>query len=306
MGLTNIKAPHGLAVNGNAIREDVITTGSVFYVNSVIGSDGYKGTSPKQPVATIDKAINLCNATAVKGDVIYVMPGHVETIASATTLVPDVAGISIIGLGNGTSAPQLTFSTTASSIDISGAGTTLRNLHFIAGISAVVVGVNVDADYVTIDNCKFTFGATAFDFITHVDIDAVDYATVSNCEFDAENATAGAAEAIRIDDSHNTRIVGNYINGDFSDAAIIGEGALSKSLLIKDNVIYNDDTGAASNGIDLNVACTGVIIKNMVGSLYATAIDTLIDPGSCLNFENYSCNAVDEMAAILPGVTSST
>jgi len=304
MGLTNIKAPNGLSINGNAIREDIITTGKVFYVNSVTGSDGNKGDNPTKPLATIDKAIGLC--TADKGDVIYVLPGHAETIASATSLVPDVDGISIIGLGNGTNAPQLTFSATASSIDISGAGTLIRNVHFIAGISAVVVGINVDADYVTLDNCKFTYGATAFDFVDFVDVDAVDFCTIVSCEFDAENATAGSNAAIRLDDTNNTRIVGNYFNGDFAEAAILGEGAAGASLLIKDNVIYNDDTGAASNGIDLNVAFTGLIIKNMVGSLYATAIDTLIDPGSCLNFENYACNAIDEMAAILPGTTSST
>ena len=48
------------------------------------------------------------------------------------------------------------------------------------------------------------------------------------------------------------------------------------------------------NGIDLTAATTGVIAYNRIATLYATNCDTIIDPGSCLMFENYICNAIDE------------
>ena len=74
--------------------------GDIWFVDSTASaaSDtaGF-GKNPDAPTATIDYAVGL--ATASKGDVIYVMPGHNETIAAATSLVIDKIGLSIIGLG---------------------------------------------------------------------------------------------------------------------------------------------------------------------------------------------------------------
>ena len=66
------------------------TTGEIYYVNSgtganavggITGSNGNNGLSPKTPFATIDYAIGRC--TANRGDTIYVMPGHWETLTTA-------------------------------------------------------------------------------------------------------------------------------------------------------------------------------------------------------------------------------
>lgn len=303
MGLT--KYPYGVSSFGIPLigSGPVLTTGKVFFVHSGTGSDSNNGESPEQPFATIDYAIGRC--TANKGDVIFCMPNHAETIASATTLVPDVDGISIIGLGNGSDMPELTFSATGSIIKISGTGTKFANIRFIAGVSAVVSAVEVNAHHVTFENCTWDFSTTEFDFLMMIDIDAFDYCTVNNCRFIAENATAGANQAIRLDDTHNTKITNCYFSGDYAVAVILGEGAAGTSLLIADNFLYNDDTGAASNGIDLNVAFTGMLVRNQLACLYSTNVTTLIDPGSCLSFDNRFCNAVDEYAMLTgPGSAS--
>ena len=282
-------------INGIPILGSEMTTGSIFFVDSATGSAGYSGRDPKHPMATIDQAINLC--TANKGDIIYVMPGHAETLGdNATSLVPDIAGISIIGLGSGSDMPEITFSGTSSSINVQAAAITFKNLRFIAGISAVAVGIDVSADHFTMEGCMTDFTTSGFDFVIHCNIDAVDYATIKNNRFIAENATAGSNDGIRLDDTHHTKIIGNYISGDFPRAAIIGEGAVGLSLLIADNYIYNDDTAAASNGIDLNVAFTGMIANNTIFSLYATACATVIDPGSCGLSQNYISNKADQYA----------
>src|SRR5690242_14286615 len=79
--------------------------GSVFYVNSVTGSDtANDGRSLDTPYATITKAI--AGTTANKGDVIFVMPGHSETRTAAITV--NKAGIAIIGLGQGLVRPSIT------------------------------------------------------------------------------------------------------------------------------------------------------------------------------------------------------
>src|SRR5688572_2883165 len=73
--------------------------GSIFFVHSGTGSNSNDGSSPDSPMATLDAAIGLC--TASKGDTIYVMPGHAETIAAADGFDADVAGVSIVGIGWG-------------------------------------------------------------------------------------------------------------------------------------------------------------------------------------------------------------
>ncbi len=82
--------------------------GAIFYVSSehADASDaaGF-GKSPDSPVATIDYAVSLCNASA--GDVIYVMPQHSEDVDGAGALALDVIGISVIGIGEGTIQPVL-------------------------------------------------------------------------------------------------------------------------------------------------------------------------------------------------------
>src|SRR5680860_1259199 len=98
-GFTN-----GVTIRGLPVQ--VVHPGKAFYVNKSggtlaygqqsTGSNSNKGTL-QAPFATIDKAINSCVAS--RGDVIYVLPGHAETVADATTLVPDVAGVAIVGLG---------------------------------------------------------------------------------------------------------------------------------------------------------------------------------------------------------------
>ena len=101
--------------------------GDIFFVNSVGGTDGAGyGQNPDSPFATIDYAVGV--ATASKGDVIYVMPGHVETIANATALAIDKAGLTIRGLGKGTIRPTITFSGATSNIPISAANVKLSNI----------------------------------------------------------------------------------------------------------------------------------------------------------------------------------
>ena len=171
-------------------------------------------------------------------------------------------------------------------------------------VSAVVVGVNVDADYVTLDGCEWNFSTTAFDFIIMCDVDDVNHCTIQNNEFRAEAATAGADHAIRLDTADWARIIGNEITGDFAAGPITGEGAASTQIFIAHNTLYNDDTAFAQNGIDLNVACTGVVAYNNLTGLQATGVATLLDPGSCLNIENYGCNAIDEMGILIGGTAS--
>lgn len=288
----------------DAILRAIGHSGSTFWVDSVTGSNGNDGLSPSSPVATIDYAVGLC--TASKGDVIFVMPGHAENISAATSLVVDVAGVSIIGLGNGSNRPTLTYTATAGSIEMDAANTRLSNVRLVAGIASVVVAINVDADNVEVDHCELTISATGFEFLLMVDVDAFDGANIHDNRFLAENI-AGTNTGIRLDDTIGVRIYGNEFRGDFTTAAIsgtTGTAAASVDAAVYDNLIENRDTTAGIL-LDHHDDTTGITARNLGFTLYATNITAPFDTGATLCAENYVVNAIDETAAVSP-TTGST
>lgn len=133
--------------------------GKVFYVGNnttllegeKIAADndlGGKGGTFLCPFSTVDYAIGRC--AAGRGDIIYVRPGHTESV-TATSIAMDVAGVSIIGLGEGDARPLFNFGATSSNIIISGANFTLKNVVLCATIDQVVAGLTISASGVTLD-----------------------------------------------------------------------------------------------------------------------------------------------------------
>jgi len=118
---------NGITLKG--VNIDVPISGEAFWVNgsttaaniakgAIGGSDGNKG-SYKQPFATVDKAITSCSAN--RGDTIFVMPGHSETV-TATSINLDVAGVTVVNLGQPENQATYTFNATGSTITVSAAG----------------------------------------------------------------------------------------------------------------------------------------------------------------------------------------
>jgi len=254
------------------------TTGTVYFVDSNGGTRG-DAKSPGTAVATIDAAINLC--TADKGDQIWVMPGHAENLANATTLVPDTDGIAIYGLGNAGEKPTITFTNASGQIDVTGNGTVISGLKFLSSVTAVTIGVDIAANDVVIENCEFNYDETGDDFAIMIDIDAYDRCIASNCKFIAEEV-AGCNEAIRLDDAHHTQILNNWFQGDFTNSMIYTASgdATSNGLLVAGNTGYNCDTTKGYN-IDFNKTHTGMIKDNHFSTAYAAAPEDTFDPGGC-------------------------
>jgi hypothetical protein len=137
--------PGGFA-NGVSIRGvPVVNTNParVFWVSSLIGSDVYRGTQ-QRPFRTLAKAITA--TTSAKNDVIYVMPGHTETVSTAAGILMNTTNVKVIGLGDGDDRPQFTFSTiTTASLRITAAGCSISNIIGIAGINALTGPIDIRA-----------------------------------------------------------------------------------------------------------------------------------------------------------------
>lgn len=113
-----------------------LTNGNYWFVDSATGSDGFAGTA-NAPLATLSRALAL--SVANNGDVIVLCPQHAETISAAGGINVNVAGVSIVGLGNGRKRPVFTFATsTAATMTITAANVTLANIVGTTSIDQIV------------------------------------------------------------------------------------------------------------------------------------------------------------------------
>lgn len=269
--------------------------GNIWFVDSGTGTNGAGyGQNPDAPVATVDYAVGLC--TASNGDVIYVMPGHNEALTAATSCVVDVAGVSIIGLGRGMNRPIFDFDNTAGTIEMDAANTRLSNVVLRASVASTVVGINVDADDVEIDNCYFTWETTGDEFVTCIDINAYDRTLVHDNVFETEAGAGAATEAIHLVDTNDVIIRNNIFRGTWTDSMIFGETTLSARLLIEGNVMYNSDTGSYG-GIDPgSLNTTGIVRHNAITSLYSNTVAMIKRAAHLTWHDNTFANAVAEAA----------
>lgn len=146
------------------IEDTGLTTGNRWFVDSSNGDSANGGTSPDNAMATIDQAIN--KATASEGDIIYVLPGHAETITAAG-IDCDKIGLTIQGLGIGSNRPTITFSATTSDVDIDAAAITIKNLRFVSDVDSLEKFIDVNSAYFEMTDCEFvtSSGKEAVSFI---------------------------------------------------------------------------------------------------------------------------------------------
>lgn len=105
---------------------------------------------------TLVAALVDSNVVAARGDVIFLLPGHTETITAAAGVSITKSGIKITGLGNGTARATYTFTTAVgASFDISAANVTIENVRFVNGIDNQTAMNNVTAADVTFDSCEW-------------------------------------------------------------------------------------------------------------------------------------------------------
>ena len=291
-------------LGGNMVIADQgKTTGARFFVGSAetyaSDSAGY-GTSPEKPFATVDYAIGQC--TASDGDIIYVMPGHVEDYDGTTTgFDADVAGISIIGLGEGSLRPRFDFDATASKCIIGADDVTLKNLTFRAGTASVVDGLELETGVTgcVLEDLEFMVGeAAGTDFF----IDTIQLTSGNNdtvirgCKF-YESHSATPSNAIHSAATCARSVVENcVINGAYAVAGIKGTGA-DTEWLIQNNAMKVKD---GEPGIELHANTTGLIVGNKIESTGATA-DNMIVAADCAWFNNGAVVADGSSSVIIGG-----
>jgi len=262
--------------------------GEVFYVNNssvlakggVGGSNGNDG-SYRRPFSTIDYAIGKCSAG--RGDVIYVMPGHAETVISATTIAADVAGVAIVGLGSGTSRPTLTYTTAdTATINVSAANVSFKNILFVGNFLSIASAITVGAaPWCTVEDCEFKDTSAILGFLsaitTTVTVNA-DHLHILNNRIHSIATTRSVAPIVVLGTmtgltAKDNRVVCSVAHNNVSQ--FISHAALVMTdLLVTDNIVHCVNTDTATGAVLISTTATtgsGIVSGNRVRALDVAA-----------------------------------
>lgn len=242
---------HGVTIRGVPILNTY--NGNVYYVDSVNGSNAYDGTY-NWPKASIEY---LFTADIVKaGDRIICKPGHVETVAAASTW--DIAGVCVVMDGEGTSKSYFNLTATGSYLSITGAGITLINPKFVTAIDAVAKGLLVGAADFSMVNAEYYDAAAMASTIQVLTTNAAHrlhingyryYASTTGTQKTDGIKTVGALDGVVL---HNIQIV-----GDFSTAPIDISQAITNVDI--DNLNLNNTNVDPQPAMEIHANTTGFV-----------------------------------------------
>ena len=301
----------GVVIRGVPI--DVPNPGEVFWVNnsSVLakgaraGSNGNDGTY-RSPFSTIDYAIGKC--TADRGDVIYVMPGHSETVGAANDIDFDVAGITVIGLGFGSKQAQIRFTAAAASITIDAADITWFGLRLTAAFEdvAAAVDLNAGSDGFSAINCLFDEEQANENYV--IIFDAVNGA--NNLSFIGNEVyfqDIAAEEFLQLGGTHDVvRIIDNNFQRDTVQtsvkAFVTSVTAVTRGTITGNTFSSLEPVAAASVIVLSGTANDGICNDNVMGWLDTNATNanciSAMDVTGMVMGRNEASGAIDECSNI--------
>lgn len=313
--------PHGFT-GGVTLRGMPITVaypGKVFFLNStsvlaatddgVAGADSTSGGAYQRPFASLNFAVNQCVAS--RGDIIMVMPGHTETISTATATAMDVAGVVVVGLGSGTLRPKFTLdTTTAATIAVSAANVSFKNVIFNANFADIASLFTPTAANFLCEDCVFTQEAAAVNFVaiavTSTTDNEADGLSLIRCQWiEVDAATTSLVnvdadlDGLLVHDCH----IDLGVNGVLSAIAEIAAGKDLTNVDIRRNYVSRLVTASAVQlltFVDTTTTNTGIIEGNHCRSL-DIAGELLLSAGTNISlYDNKSTSVIDLSGYLLP------
>lgn len=224
---------------GRPVNRELRGLGKDYYVDS--GVDRESGLSPDEAVGTIEELISGDKLTANQGDRLIVMPGHAETLGDES-LVVDIAGVHVLGLGWGSAKPQINHNHANAEVSIAADNVKWTGIRHLADVTSVAVGIEIEdgSSYCEVGDCDFG-----------VVLAGTDEFTVSVRTNDASNnawlhdlaihqGAAAAVSAISLTKDTDLTVIERVVtSGDFSTACINGLTTASTRVLISDCLLTN-------------------------------------------------------------------
>lgn len=291
-----------------------VGNGATILPGNVGGSDGNTGTY-QRPFATLEYAFSKCAANV--GDVIFIKPGHAESITSATALNFDTAGVAVIGLGQGSNRPTFTFTTAnTATIPVTANNMAVSNVRFVGNFLSIASAFTVAAaaDF-TIENCYFGDTSAILGFLTAVtttvtvNADNLYYArnrrvSLATTTPGPDVVIAGTMTGLRVLDnqSFHTTISNNV-------AALVEHGALVMTAAeIRGNKVYSVNTDTATGALLVKTSATtgsGIVADNYMRALdIAAAIVITANAVQYGEFNNLYTGDTNASGFVLPAIAT--
>jgi len=240
----------------------------VWYVNSNNTNSSRDGRSWDGAFTTMV----LAAAAVAADDIVCVAENHTETCTAAAHLVLNVAGVRWLGFGTGNRRPRVNFTTAVGAdMDITGAGTLMRNFRFTGDIDALTNPVHLAAaDIHLLDIVTEDVTGQATDFI--VTTDDCDRLFISGWQHRGASA-AGADTAITLVGGDDWVIEDFQIYGNFAVAAIENVTTAANRIRIgggsRASYIWTEN--AADVAVTLHASTTGHVGPNINAMLQDNA-----------------------------------
>lgn len=294
-----------------------VTGGAVMYVGtaSQVAALGDVGAGITGRTFT---SVNTALARCVngRGDIIYVLPGYTESIATADAWSSLLANdVTIIGLGHGTNRPTFTWTTATSTVLFDQANFRILNCNlYLAGAHAagsaltVAAPITVSAAGCEISNCDIFWGFDADQIVT------IGITTTAAADFFKFNRNFCYAETAAVPTTTFLRLVGaDYIQ--IWDTKIQGAGStttvapvqfLTTASLGIDfrRSTFQNQIAASVHAVTGMAGLTGTTTDCTYGILDNATLVGFVTPGSVQHGGSRVVNLAGEGAAPLAPVSA--
>lgn len=279
------------------------------------GSDQNRGTFDS-PFATLAGAIAAVSAFtgSNRGDIIFIKPGHAETISAAGGIALNVAGIAIVGLGSGSNRPKFTLNTAnTATIAVSADNISIQNCQFVANfLSIATCFALTTAKNFTVQNCTFADTSSVLNFLNIVKstgiANTVDGLSVTDCAWNGLGTTSVNSFILTANDIDSAVISRNVVKlARTATAAIlmtVTAGVLTNLVSVGNVCISQQvaDTGGAFINVG-GTTSTGVVALNYLGDLSTTDLFMTTSVGVTF-FDNKKTGVISASGYLLPAADS--
>lgn len=256
------------------------TGGEVLYV----GTPASSGPIPTWMLSKLRSSVNVALNECVsgRGDVIQLLPGYTESIATADAWsnLGTKTDITIVGLGNGTNRPIITWTAAGSTMLMDAANFRIINCQlFLAGphvagtALTVAAPITVSAAGWEISSCDIWWGFDADQIVT---IGVTVAATGDNGKFNLNNCFAETAAVptttfLRLTGADQLEISDTFVIGPGSTVAIGPVQQLTTPCLKAEirNSLFQNTLASSTHSFTAIAGCTGIVDKCALGVLAA-------------------------------------
>ncbi len=252
---------------------------------------------------------------AGRGDVIFLMPGHTETISSSTALTLSIAGVTIIGLGLGGNRPAITLDTAnTATINVTANNIVFKNVVFIGNFLAIasLFTLTTAKDFQLI-NCDFRDTSAVLDFLfivtTAATSNAADGLTITGCRIASTTAAGVQGLVSFLGTNDRVNISGNtYFSVSTNPAALIpiATGKIRTNLQVLNNYFVIKNAAGTATGWLITTdgtTNTGIIDGNKDGSLITSPVIASASSGFRAGL-NYHVDVADLSMYLVPAADS--